>query len=100
MNSADVAEKSESSPKRMRRHIVKCRLGTSQDQGDALYPDYTYANVVARLEESGKKWIGNIESNRKKWSALAEKEKASSSPKDDAKKESPTDSTKKLKRKL
>ncbi|CBY13498.1 unnamed protein product [Oikopleura dioica] len=94
MNSADVAEKSESSPKRMRRHIVKCRLGTSQDQGDALYPDYTYANVVARLEESGKKWIGNIESNRKKWSTLAEKEKASSSPKDDAKKESPTDSTK------
>jgi len=94
MNSADVAEKSEGSPKRTRRHIVKCRLGTSQDQGDALYPDYTYANVVARLEESGKKWIGNIESNRKKWSALAEKEKASSSPKDDAKKESQTDSTK------
>ena len=33
MNAADVAEKSEGSPKRTRRHIVKCRLGTSQDQG-------------------------------------------------------------------
>jgi len=34
-------------PQNNKRNIVKCRLGTSQDQGDPCFPDYTYKTVIA-----------------------------------------------------
>jgi len=68
LGSADDEEKGN------RRNIVKCRLGTSQDQGDPCFPDYTYANLIARLEESGSIWLQNIENNRKMWALRAEED--------------------------
>lgn len=66
----EVEEKAQSN----RRNIVKCRLGTSQDIGDPTFPDYTYANVIKRLEESGNIWTSNIENNRKQWAIRAEED--------------------------
>merc|ERR1712062_94956 len=43
-----------------KRNIVKCRLGTSQDQGDPCFPDYTYSKIIAGLAESGNIWTHNI----------------------------------------
>ena len=79
-------------PQNNKRNIVKCRLGTSQDQGkttytytyafililllgDPCFPDYTYKTVIAGLKESGDIWTYNIENNRKRWEAKAEQEK-------------------------
>jgi len=58
-----------------KRNIVRCRLGTSQDQGDPCFPDYTYTKLVAGLEESGQIWTQNIENNRNRWEKKAEDEK-------------------------
>ena len=44
------------------------------NSGDPCFPDYTYATLIARLEESGAIWLRNIENNRKMWALRAEED--------------------------
>lgn len=73
-NSNSLEDEKHGKTQSNRRNIVKCRLGTSQDQGDPCFPDYTYTRIVARLEESGNIWTTNIENNRKSWAKRAEED--------------------------